>query len=116
MWSLELATLETEDQEYGAWIHAPPTPFFKKSIIMVSGFYGSRKKGGLSTITPRSQKRGGVAKVNLENSSPEVQTEDKEIVDFRANIMKIYFQMIQIFWIQIPFQLEKPRDSWRFAK
>lgn len=53
---------------------------------MVSGFYESKKKGGLSTITPRSQKQGGVAKVFLENSSPEVQTEDKEIVDFRANV------------------------------
>ena len=53
---------------------------------MVSGFYESRKKGGLSAITPRSKKRGGVAKLNPKKSSLEVQIEDKEIVDFRANI------------------------------
>lgn len=54
----------------------------------MSGFYKSRKKGGLFAITPRSKKRGGVEKVNLANSSLEVQTENKEIVDFGANINK----------------------------
>lgn len=54
----------------------------------MSGFYKSRKKGGLFAITQRSKKRGGVEKVNLENSSLEVQTENKEIVDFGANINK----------------------------
>lgn len=54
----------------------------------MSGFYKSRKKGGLFAITQRSKKRGGVEKVNLENSFLEVQTENKEIVDFGANINK----------------------------
>lgn len=62
--------------------------FVQKTVIEVSGFYKSRKKGGLFAITPRSKKRGGVEKVNLENSSLEVQTENKEIVDFGANINK----------------------------
>lgn len=48
LWIESDGTLDSSDQEYGAWIRAPLTPMIKKSVVVVPSFYESRKKGGRS--------------------------------------------------------------------
>lgn len=46
LWIESDDTLDSSDQEYGAWIRASLTPMVKKSMVVVPSFNESRKKGG----------------------------------------------------------------------
>uniref|UniRef100_A0A7N2RDF2 Uncharacterized protein n=1 Tax=Quercus lobata TaxID=97700 RepID=A0A7N2RDF2_QUELO len=52
LWIESDGTLDSSDQEYGAWICAPLIMMTKKSVVVVLGFYESRKKGGSKSKIP----------------------------------------------------------------
>ena len=59
----------------------------KKSVVVVPGFYKSRKKGGSKVKILEVQKLAPPFGVNLIKSTPTRQTSDKEITDFGEHIM-----------------------------
>lgn len=52
MWIESDDTLDSRDQEYGVWIRAPLTLMIKKLVVVVPGFYESKKKGGSKSKIP----------------------------------------------------------------
>lgn len=44
-WIQNNGTLRKEDQEYGPWLCASPLPMHKNSVIVVPGYYETKRKG-----------------------------------------------------------------------
>ena len=44
LWIDSNGTLSLDDQEYGPWIRASPTPNPRQSLVVVPGYYATRKK------------------------------------------------------------------------
>ena len=45
-WIESDGTLASSEREYGPWIRATPTQSRQKPVVVVPGFYESRRKGG----------------------------------------------------------------------
>lgn len=63
LWIESDGTLDSSDQEYGAWIRATITLTSKKFVVVVPRFYESRKKGGMKPKTTVPQPPIPTAKV-----------------------------------------------------
>ena len=55
-WIASEGTLASSDKEYGPWIRATPTQARQKPVVVVPGFYESRRKGGSQFSCPATEK------------------------------------------------------------
>ena len=57
-WIASEGTLASSEREYGPWIRATPTQARQKPVVLVPGFYESRRKGGSQFSRPATEKEG----------------------------------------------------------
>ena len=55
-WIESEGTLASSEREYGPWIRATPTQARQKPVVVVPGFYESRRKGGSQYSCPATEK------------------------------------------------------------